>query len=363
MAKYAYATLLMMSNSYLPGVMLLGEKLKKINGSVDRVCLVTKEVTEEARKLISTLYIIQEIKEWSVPKKFGYAFHKDTFEVYRRTFTKIGVLLIKSYDKILFVDADMIPTDELLPSGNHPVVDIFNLPTPTGVYMGYFSIWDSKDLPHKPGKGTFIKTRYEPYKKLTGKNPYDGQQLHKYFYQKDMEEVNALGAIYLGTETSVFMVQPNEEEYNRLYKIFQADLMDLEKVCKVGMSIKDIDAVTTKRRKLSGDTSFLAIEWRDKWHSMDEKYIGRWKTKDVYFVDSYGNAGKPWEDKVNASYPDVKYWRDEYKKYISSDTAKRISVVRRASTRQHTRQHTRPGKSSSRKNKGGKRSRKKSSKK
>jgi len=316
---YAFSTLLMISKDYLPGIILLGKKLRNIIKSseekqpIETVCMVTKDIPEEVRQLIGRYWDhVQEVEYVSIDTKFRPYFRAETFNTYRHTFTKLQVLNLTKYKKILYIDADNIPTE----TGAKSLLEAFTkYDAPAGVYMGPYSIWKTTG---RLSAEEFAKERIDYW---NGDTKYINTQPHKKFLDQD----KILGTTYIGTETCVFLVEPSVEEFNRLISLFKEAVNGLTKTVH---QRNPVDFMAP-RRVLSADTTFLAIHWADKWHALDYRFLGRWvKDPDSYFiVDSFGNQGKPWSSRVDDSYDDVKYWRSEFLRNMNKSDYTKLAEI------------------------------------
>mgnify|MGYP001071415723 CR=1 FL=1 len=56
-SRFAYVTLLMLNDNYLPGVLTLAYGLRRQKTQADLVCLITSEITAEARYALGLLYL------------------------------------------------------------------------------------------------------------------------------------------------------------------------------------------------------------------------------------------------------------------------------------------------------------------
>jgi len=55
--KSAFVTFLMLNDSYLPGALMLAYGLRKQETEVDLVCLITEEITHDARYALKILSV------------------------------------------------------------------------------------------------------------------------------------------------------------------------------------------------------------------------------------------------------------------------------------------------------------------
>ncbi len=109
--KNAYVTLVMCGTKYIPGALMLGYSLRQARTIYDRVCMVTNDVPETDRLLLKQefdhvilidylQYPCQPLKTNKQQEMYGSWIDK--------SFTKWVCLSLKQYNKILFIDADVI---------------------------------------------------------------------------------------------------------------------------------------------------------------------------------------------------------------------------------------------------------------
>ena len=53
---YAYVCIVMLGDSYIPGAIVLAQSLINCGSKADRVCLITPDVSEEAKKLLQMFF-------------------------------------------------------------------------------------------------------------------------------------------------------------------------------------------------------------------------------------------------------------------------------------------------------------------
>ncbi len=131
---YAYVTLIMFGDTYVPGALVLGYSLKQVS-SVDRICMVTSDVSVIAKKHLSEFFIIKLIPYLNFKSK---PFLISTAEQKKRysswisaSYTKWQMLSFTAYDKVFFLDADTIVLKN--------IDEVFQFNTPAGVFTNPWS--------------------------------------------------------------------------------------------------------------------------------------------------------------------------------------------------------------------------------
>lgn len=143
MNKYAYITLLT-NDSYIKGVLLLKESLRKVNSEYPLKCIVTTTGVSQ-----STLDILDKAKiEYFLFDRIPTPDHiyKHNLEcnperavVWKDVLTKFNIFKLTKFDKIIFLDADLL----ILKNLDH----CFELPHMTAALDGeYCNMWPS--FPH-----------------------------------------------------------------------------------------------------------------------------------------------------------------------------------------------------------------------
>ena len=136
--KYAYVWLLMLGSVYLPGILVSAYSIKRLGTPHDLVCMVTKDVPQKTRKellkvldkVIEVPYLnfkIRKFRKW-----------KDRYSKFLHLlFTKWNCLNLTYYDKIFFLDADVIITRSL----NH----VFKISTKKGPIGSFVHVFGKKN--------------------------------------------------------------------------------------------------------------------------------------------------------------------------------------------------------------------------
>ncbi len=155
-----WCTLVMLNDNYACGAVVVARSLRALGTKYPIACMVAKEPTGEhkgvsdecvefLRKHFDTIHFVPTITANCIPMK-----SKKQNEIYgswiNAAFTK-GNILNLPYDKVCFVDADMLFVENC--------DDLFDLPAPA---MTFSSPWA---IPYHHGKGS--RGHYNPYLKIT----------------------------------------------------------------------------------------------------------------------------------------------------------------------------------------------------
>lgn len=132
--NYAYITLLS-TLDYLPGVLVLGESLKRVNSVYPFAVGVTEDIYEQALPVLQKAGCIVEkihhLEYSDMMKKHALKQWGESCKSVFNTASKISLFELNDYDKLVYIDADTIVlqnVDELFnwPDGSmakHPVDD------------------------------------------------------------------------------------------------------------------------------------------------------------------------------------------------------------------------------------------------
>lgn len=124
--RYAVATLVMNGDKYIPGAICLAKSVKRISPTLSLVCMVTSDVPiDDLEEVFDEVIEVPRISVKDPPRVGGtkashiYSWNSDAP-------TKWNILNITHYDKILFMDADMIAIGDIRP--------LFDLSCPAAVF-------------------------------------------------------------------------------------------------------------------------------------------------------------------------------------------------------------------------------------
>jgi len=297
--NYAITTLLFGGDGYLPGVLLLGSSIRKVipkeyKKYITLCCMVTNDVSPEARALISNIYDrVIEVEYLQIPPHLIKHKNPNTQKIYSKTFTKLRIYEMTDYDKVLFMDSDMLILKK-------DIVSLFNLNTPSVIFMGKLNN-NPRDRYFKEFKknGKLFKqfqTKYCYWQNNRRKNgperilhgnliPYNN-----YENEKTNEGMNI--------ETSLLLIKPSKYMMNEIHK--------------------ELKMIKQKQIKMNGDTEMVSRMFKDKLYAIEPRFFGRWvnpeEHPELVVLDLYGSEGKPWDTTQfkelikYSSVGDVSYW-------------------------------------------------------
>ena len=296
--KYAITTLLFGGDSYLPGILLLGSSIRKLMSKeykkyITLCCMVTNDVSQEARGLISKIYDrVIDVEYLQIPATLIKHKNPNTQNTYSKTFTKLRIFEMTNYDKVLFLDSDTLVLKK-------DFFSLFNINTPAAVFLGKLNN-NPSDRYFKEFKenGKLFKQFQNKYCNWKGK----GNVLHGNLIPYDKKYENEKISNGMNIETSVLLIKPSKYMMNEVNKY--------------------VENIRQKQIKMSGDTEMISRLFKDKMYAIEPRFFGRWvnpeEHPELVVLDLYGSDGKPWDTtkfKELIKYihvGDVSYWWKMY---------------------------------------------------
>lgn len=308
MSANAYVTFIIRNDSYLPGALVFAYALRLQRTTHDLVCLVSKEVSDNAQAALRTLYDhVLVIDEVYVPHERRHERQDRPFLFTRFHAFRLGQDgdLGLAYDKIVVADCDVLPLRDY--------DTLFNVPAPAGIINekkeycmqyedGLYIIPDSvaidgtwnwhwvyADVPH----GTLIP------KHIT-------DRIHE-------DKTN------MGINASIFVFEPSMIQFHSI----MADVEDATVQREVATyNWPEMQYITTK---LSG-----------RWHNVDLRYssFNGYPHVDVLFGIHFAGL-KPWSIQNKsvssfAKFADYKLWHHTFLRMMKDHPALRdIGKLRR----------------------------------
>jgi len=137
MGKFAYCTLVMRGDKYIPGALITGYSLKLISSpDIDIIVMITSDVSKEAKNLLTKIFdrviLVEYIKYESKFPIIKTKEQKKRYSVWLAdSYTKWNIINFIEYEKILLLDADTVIIRN--------IDDVFDFDTPAGVFDNPFS--------------------------------------------------------------------------------------------------------------------------------------------------------------------------------------------------------------------------------
>lgn len=259
MSKYAYVTVLYGNNIYLTGAIVLGYTLMKTNTKIDRLILVTPDVSDQYKSFLKTIYTkIIDIEYTQVSLEI----FSDKNTRFRDVFTKLECLNLIQYDKIILLDLDMIVSKNI----DH----LFKLPTPAAC----------------------LKKYYIPYGKLIPKNIICENNL-------------LVGSINAG----LMLLKPSKSEWDEIKK----DINKNVQILKYKYPEQDYISL-----RYCGQWTSITFNYNFQFGLTNRVKKYRYRADDIYVIH-YSSSYKPWNDLLdthNPSNDEIKF-KEEHSKYYT----------------------------------------------
>lgn len=152
MAKRVFATFLTGNGSYLPGVLALDFGLKRVNSSYPLVVFTTSSIDKTVKeKLIRKKIKVIQVNSITPPDEIKKLNIASGFKRWNESFSKLEILKQSRFEKIIFLDADMLikkNIDHLFDSPNLSAVAAGNSLRPSWIDLnsGLLVIQPSNEL-------------------------------------------------------------------------------------------------------------------------------------------------------------------------------------------------------------------------
>lgn len=300
--KYAYVTLVMLGDWYIPGAVVLAYSLIRINAKADRVILVTNDVSKEGREILSKVYDrIIDIDYIDVYNKR--ASHADYQLYLRKIFTKMHIFKLTEYEKVLFLDADTVAIRKL--------DTLFSLETPAGCYF------PNKDDVINLEKDTQLY-KYDLNNKLIWYSKYCEDMPHGSVIPKKYTDAVKNDRNNSGISAAILLIKPDINEFNKIIDLVNND---------------NFYSNFIKNARWP-EQQFLTLYYSGKWHNMNYLFLGLqgYPTWKVLYAIQYAGY-KPWfvkrgsEEVIlneefytkNAKYNDFYFWYRIFLKFIKKN--------------------------------------------
>ncbi|CAG2112436.1 unnamed protein product [Medioppia subpectinata] len=291
--SHAFVTLVMKSDKYMAGALVLAQSLRNNRTNSSLVCMITHDISVRAAKVLKKWYDFV----WTVPYirqrcvTFKTRRQRDLYEDWiEESFTKWNCLnheMFGRFDKVLFIDADMMVANNC----DH---QLFGLDPPA---MTFSLPWAKPYCPHGID------------------NPY-GELRHGITVDVDLIKRGFHTFLGIG---SLVLVRPDQRVFNQMLKLLRNQMFFGSKECFSGFDEQLICATY-----VSLNQSFRHIHqcynWSvSKWEWLSIAGEGDTHPKIVHF---YGDQ-KPWYSSRNFQWSDTIEWWTIADQIIASDDSTR----------------------------------------
>jgi len=289
----AFVTLLMMNDSYLPGVLLQAYELSQQAPLISRVCLITEDVSDETQNSLSWIYDhVVCVDKIFIPHVRRQNRQDRPFLLTRLQALRLGPDgdLGMHFKKIVLLDADILPLKRF--------DQLFLLETPAGIlneHKSHFITTDTKGRYIKP-KNVDITGRWvwhQVYRNI-GHGNHIPEEITK---RVTSDPYN------LGINTALMVLQPSFKEYRSI-------LEDIKLPDRLRLLTEIFDWP---------DMQYLTLRWSGQWVNIDASFCGFCGYPSLSVLCGTHYAGqKPWNYKNADSFkqysrfPDFIYWHQQF---------------------------------------------------
>lgn len=268
--SFAYVMLCMKGDAYTPGVIAMAESLRMTKTLYDIVCMCTPDVSEEARSLIGTVARVIPVDYLRFMTKAMKT--KRQTELYGEwkdvSITKWRCLELVEYQKVLFVDADMIVANNI----DH----LFTLQAPAGTFS---TPWAKEYAP----ESTFD---------LRGYPTEHGHTVTAESIMSTFVRGNGYTMI-----ASMVLLEPNREEFQELCRMVESE----QPFGWDNWSTPDEQSITMYYARKKRNWTMIHQRYNFIVHKVDWLRDRRRGTCQVPHVLHYFSSTKPWQDRDSLS--------------------------------------------------------------
>jgi alpha-N-acetylglucosamine transferase len=293
-ARYAFMTIVMRNDSFIPGALVFGYALRNQSTQADLICLVTKDITEPSRLALENIFDrVVEVEEIFVA-------HKRRQERQDRPFLFTRFQALRSgkdgglgmqYDKIVLADADVLP----LRNYDH----LFTLDTPAGI----INETKSSCMDYDSNGKYIIPASVGINGKWKWHDLYDPLCPHGEKIPRELTDRIITDSKNMGINSSLWVLEPSRRTYEKI-------LTDITKP-----EIKQQIGETFDWPEMQFATMF----WSGKWTSIDLRFssFNGYPQLDVLCGTHFAGF-KPWKYKEYGTFtrfsrfPDYALWHRQF---------------------------------------------------
>jgi glycogenin glucosyltransferase len=299
-ARYAFVSFLMLNDSYLPGALTVAYALERQKTGADRVCMVTEDVTPDARVALGLLYDrVVDVDKLYVPHVRRQARQDRPYMFTRMNALRLGADgdLGCGYEKLVVLDADVLPLKHY--------AHLFTLPSPAGILNEEKSHFIETD----EAGGYVIPESVDRDGTWKWHRLYEDVCPHGAPIPAEITDRIATDPLNLGINGGLFVFEPSMDEYRAI--------------------LEDVQLPETLRRV--GDLydwpemQYLTLRWSGRWTNVDLRFAGLngYPRLEVLYGTHFGGL-KPWQFKRDKAivrwgrYADYQLWFRTYSEMAGS---------------------------------------------
>jgi len=264
----------MRGDGYLPGALVLAHALK-MQSKHDCICLVTKDISLRAQHALGLVYdkviLINELRIQS-----GVTTGRSDRNI---LMTRFEALQLDGYDKIIMLDADVLPL------ANYD--QLFALPAPAGIIM------EERESCYSGATADSGNWSWHSH--------YEPICPHAVPIPKEITDRVQHDVANMGVNAGLWVLQPSQAEYNGIVNALETP-----------------EVMTLVKNFPWPEMQLATLLWSGRWTNIDIRYcsIGGYPRPDVLYGIHYAGL-KPWQIKNRsalhyAKFPDFVLWRNFY---------------------------------------------------
>lgn len=285
----AVVTLVMRGNRYVWGAIGLAISLKEVGCTAQKVVMVTPDIVEEDRDKLSQWFdhVIQvQYLRFPTGKMLSDR-QKELYNWISDSYTKWRCLQLVQFNKVLFVDSDIMLWENPDP--------LFELPTPASVLKDAFGIkfkffYIGKDIKH----GERVS--------------YESIEHRLEVYKRRLANPNDLNIVVVSA--AMILLSPNEQVFEHYMEMMHIYLFNGPFSLPFCRSGQDEQSIYSLYKRLGQEWTNIGYRWSViPWYShyldKEERLAG------THWMGEF----KPWEQE-SSEWEDTNQWETLVKKYI-----------------------------------------------
>lgn len=281
-SKNAYVMCMFKSDGYLPGVFVMVESIRKnTEKKYDIVCMVTNDVSDMAKRMMLAFNIKVLVVDYIETTDFNRPCLLKRYPSIHKFFTKWNCLRLTQYNKILFLDIDMVVVGNIDP--------IFKINTPATRLI-------LNDNIYKSGEKQLIAKMITP-------DLVDGDSVPSLITKEVLFEYG--GSI----DGGCMLLTPNIDDFKNY--IVYLKTFDPESKHYDLKAIPGDDELTLLHFYYKKGTlwNFLDIQWSFiQYHYGDLPYAIALQDNNSIKILNFIGIYKPWDYNLQTLYPDTSEW-------------------------------------------------------
>jgi alpha-N-acetylglucosamine transferase len=297
-SRFCFMTFVMRNDSFIPGALVFAFALRQMHTQADLLCMVTKEITSQARQALEMIFD----NVLDVEEVFVYHDRRQERQDRPYLFTRFQSLLVGTdgpfglqYEKVVLADADVLP----LASYDH----LFTLASPAGVI--------------NESKANCIQANQEGIYF----NPFSGSVSGKWIWHEIYDPVCPHGTKIpkfitdrvktdqnnMGVNSSLWVISPSAHIYNKII---------------TELSVPEIRVLVSSQFNWP-EMQFATLFWSGEWTNIDLRFssFNGYPSLDILCGTHFAGY-KPWNFKEMGTisrfgrFPDYKLWHLRFKEMM-----------------------------------------------